>query len=93
MVAIENDGTVSFKVFLPHAAKVDVMGDFTDWGRSRLKMVREYPGWWRAKTKVPPGPHSFCYVIDDSIHLADYAAHGVKLDGSGNWVSELSIRP
>ncbi len=91
MIVIGNEGTVDFKVFLPHAAKVDVMGDFTDWGRSRLKMTREYPGWWKASTKVPKGAHSFCYVIDDAIHLADYAAHGVKMDGSGKWVSELSV--
>ena len=91
MVAMNSEGNVMFKVFLPHAAKVDVVGDFTDWRRSRLKMTRQYPGWWTVQAKVAPGAHSFCYVIDDSIHLADYCAHGVRMDGSGHWVSELSV--
>lgn len=92
MIAVDDNGNVEFKVFLPHAAKVDIMGDFTDWGRDRVTMKREYPGWWTARTKVKPGAHSFCYVIDGSIHLADYSAHGVKMDGSGRWVSELTVK-
>ena len=52
---------------------------------------QERTKWWSVSAKVTPGPHSFCYVIDDSIHLADYAAHGVRMDGSGHWVSELKV--
>lgn len=91
MIAIDRDGDVTFRVFLPHAARVEVVGDFTDWGRSRIALQRQYPGWWTAKTRVEAGEHSFCYLIDGSIHLADYAAHGVKLDTDGKWVSTLRV--
>lgn len=91
MITIAADGTVFFKVYLPHAAKVEVMGDFTDWGRSRVPMTRSYPGWWTVQIKIDPGQHRFCYVIDGSIHLADYAAHGVQMDDGGRWVSSLHL--
>jgi 1,4-alpha-glucan branching enzyme len=91
MIAVDNQGSVSFRVFLPHAARVEVVGDFTDWGRSRIPLQRQYPGWWTGSMKVEPGDHEFCYLIDGSIHLADYSAHGVKLDPGGKWVSTLRV--
>ncbi len=91
MVALEHDGAVNFRVYLPHAARVEVIGDFTDWSRSRVALTRQYPGWWTGRMQVEPGEHAFCYLIDGSIHLADYAAHGVKLDTDGKWVSTLRV--
>ncbi|MBL8759351.1 MAG: hypothetical protein JNK35_13080 [Phycisphaerae bacterium] len=91
MIAVDREGQVTFRVFLPHAARVEIVGDFTDWGRSRIALQRQYPGWWTATMRVEPGEHTFCYLIDGSIHLADYAAHGVKLDTDGKWVSTLRV--
>lgn len=92
MISIEADGTVLFRVYLPHAAQVEVVGDFTDWRRRRVAMRREYPGWWSATVSVTPGDHAFGYLVDGSIHVADYGAHGVKLDSDGKWVSALTMR-
>lgn len=92
MIAMDTDGTVQFKVYLPHAAQVELVGDFTDWRRSRLKMRREYPGWWIVDVKIEPGDYEFGYLVDGSIHVADYGAHGVKLDADGKWVSQLAVR-
>lgn len=93
MIAIESDGTVKFRVFLPHAAQVEVVGDFTDWRRRRVAMKREYPGWWSVTLRIEPGQYTFGYLVDGSIHVADYGAHGVKLDADGKWVSSLTVRP
>ncbi|MFN0010159.1 MAG: hypothetical protein ACKVS8_00795 [Phycisphaerales bacterium] len=91
MIAVDIQGNVLFKVYLPHAARVEVVGTFTDWGRERVPMARQYPGWWTATVPVGLGDHAFCYLIDGSIHLADYAAHGVKMDADGKWVSTLRV--
>jgi 1,4-alpha-glucan branching enzyme len=91
MITIEGDGSVNFRVYLPHAAKVEVLGDFTDWGRNRVSMRRQFPGWWEVSVKVPAGEHAFCYLIDDAIHMADYAAHAVKMDSDGKWVSSVAV--
>lgn len=91
MIAVDTQGTVSFRVYLPHAARVEVVGDFTDWSRSRIPLQRQYPGWWTGTLNVKPGDHEFCYLIDGSIHLADYSAHGVRLDPGGRWVSTLHV--
>ena len=91
MIAVDSQGNVQFKVYLPHAARVEVVGTFTDWGRARVPMVRQYPGWWTVLLPIGSGEHAFCYLIDGSIHLADYAAHGVKMDADGKWVSILRV--
>lgn len=91
MITVDAMGGVLFRVYLPHAARVEVVGSFTDWGRERVPMLRQNPGWWSATVAVGGGDHEFCYLIDGSIHLADYAAHGVKMDSDGKWVSTLRV--
>lgn len=93
MIAANIDGTVTFRVFLPHAAKVELLGDFTSWREKRVAMTREAPGWWTITQSVREGEHLFCYLVDGSIWLADYAAHGVRLNDYGGWVSQLRVVP
>ena len=41
MVTVEHDGSLSFRVYLPHAERVELVADFTDWGTGRLALRRE----------------------------------------------------
>ncbi len=41
MVTVELDGSLTFRVYLPHAESVALVADFTDWGTGRLALVRE----------------------------------------------------
>jgi 1,4-alpha-glucan branching enzyme len=91
MVSATPDGGFKFRVYLPHAAKVELLGTFTDWRERRVAMKREHPGWWEAVLTVPPGEHEFSYLVDGNVWLADYAAHGVKLNAHGSWTSRLSV--
>ena len=43
MVTVECDGSLTFRVYLPHAQSVDLVADFTDWGTGRLALAREDP--------------------------------------------------
>jgi 1,4-alpha-glucan branching enzyme len=89
MVTQLADGRHLFRVFLPHAACVQVVGTFTSWRERPLEMERHHPGWWSVTADIAPGQHEFCYLVDHAIWLADYAAHGVRLSSGGQWVSRL----
>jgi 1,4-alpha-glucan branching enzyme len=93
MVTPLADGRHAFRIFLPHAASVKIVGSFTDWKARCVSMVRHAPGWWEALVEIPQGRHEFAYLVDNSIWLADYAAGGVKLTGYSGWVSILEVHP
>jgi hypothetical protein len=48
-------------------------------------------GWWEARAPIPTGDHLFSYVVDGGSWLPDYAAHGIKANGFGGWVSQLCV--
>lgn len=91
MITIESDGTIKFELFMPRANSVHVTGSFNDWSRTALPMQRLRDGWWMCHARLPLGEHQFQYLIDNREWLADFAAHGVELNGYGCWVSQLRI--
>ncbi|CAN5848446.1 hypothetical protein BH11PLA1_BH11PLA1_14710 [soil metagenome] len=91
MVCTTRSGRVEFKAFLPQAHSVALVGDFTNWKAAPIAMRREGRGWWIAELDLPPGEHTFCYHVDESIYLADYAAHGVRLLHAGEWASSVRV--
>ena len=44
MVTFESDGSLTFRVYLPHAESVELVADFTEWAGSRLALKREVHG-------------------------------------------------
>jgi 1,4-alpha-glucan branching enzyme len=84
-------GELEFKVFAPHAATVEVLGSFTGWFARPVALVRSPEGWWIGRVGVKPGDHDFQYRIDGEALMADYAAHGVRLNPFGQWVSRLAV--
>jgi 1,4-alpha-glucan branching enzyme len=91
MVSAMSDGRFRFRIYLPRASKVELVGGFTRWRAAALLMERPDPGWWEAVAELSEGEHEFCYLVDSCIWLADYAASGVKLAGHGGWVSRLVV--
>jgi hypothetical protein len=91
MITVESTGMVRFRIYLPHAQRVEVVGSFTDWSRQPVLMKRVPPGWWEIEFALPVGNHQFCYMVDESIFVADYGAHGVSMDRSGRWLSAVKV--
>lgn len=89
MITVETTGFIRFEIHLPHAQRVEIVGDFTAWERSPVPMDQSDDGWWEACFAVTPGDHRFRYRIDGSCWLTDFAAHGVSLNEFGEWNSEL----
>ena len=95
MVSQVEEGRFRFRVYLPHASRVELVGSFTRWRAGAIPLERQKlgGGWWELVAEIPEGEHEFCYVVDNSVWLADYAANGVTLSGQGGWVSKLKVRP
>lgn len=91
MVICENGNRHTFRVFLPEATRVELVGTFTAWRAGAVPMVREDTGWWSVSLDLEDGEHDFSYLVDASTWLADYAASGVKRNGFGGWVSQLQV--
>jgi len=93
MVLCETDNTHLFRVYLPQATTVELVGAFSDWRASPIPLVRENSGWWFARLDLPPGDYDFSYLVDGSTWLPDYAASGVRRNGFGGWVSQVTVPP
>lgn len=91
MVTTLPTGELEFKVFAPNAASVEVIGTFTGWFASPVGMARSSDGWWTARAAVSPGDHDFQYRIDGDSWMTDYAAHGVRMNHEGQWISRLAV--
>ena len=91
MVTTFPDGRCEFKLFAPHARLVEVLGTFTGWHDRPAQMNGAGDGWWTISLHVPPGDHDFQYRIDGWAWQADYAAHGVRMDSQGSWISRLAV--
>ena len=91
MVSLTGSGSVSFRVFAPQAARVQLVGSFTGWREGAVGMERTDEGWHRVELELAPGDHEFQYLMDGSVWLADYAAGGVRMNEFGTWVSRLHV--
>jgi len=91
MVIQDSESTHTFRVYLPEATSVELVGTFTAWRACAIRMTRESTGWWSASTQVPPGEHDFSYLVNGASWVADYAASGVRRNAFGGWVSQLYV--
>lgn len=91
MVISQNGRSHTFRVFLPEAEAVELVGSFTGWRSGPEPMTREDTGWWVATIELAPGDHDFSYLVNGSAWVADYAASGVKRNGFGGWVSQVHV--
>ena len=91
MVTLNDVGAAMFRIYLPHADCVELVGDFTAWHSAPVVMRRETEGWWSADVQVSSGEHRFSYLVDGMYWMPDYAAHGVEHTDFGKWVSRLVV--
>jgi 1,4-alpha-glucan branching enzyme len=73
----------TLRLYRPGAAKVQVVGDWNDWGGTLIPggvldpdaglMERDGDGWWVASPRPGRGRHRYAFVIDGSVWIADPA--------------------
>lgn len=93
MVICESDSTMLFRVYLPQATSVELVGSFTNWRAAPVRLVRESTGWWFVRLNLEQGDHEFSYLVDGCTWLPDYAAGGIRRNGYGGWVSQIVVEP
>jgi 1,4-alpha-glucan branching enzyme len=54
----------AFSITEPDAAKVLLAGDFTNWQERAIPLVKGNGGVWTATVKLPPGRHSYLFIVD-----------------------------
>ncbi|MBY0313866.1 MAG: hypothetical protein K2W85_17510 [Phycisphaerales bacterium] len=91
MVICESGNRHTFRVYLPEARSVQLVGGFTDWRTNPARMTREHTGWWTITMDLPPGDHDFSYLVDETQWVADFAASGVRRNPFGGWVSQVHV--
>ena len=91
MITLKPTGTVEFRMYLPRAGRVQILGDFTTWGAAPIEMLHDGDGWWIAEAEILEGDHTFRYLVDGHQWVTDFAAHGVSMNDYGTWNSGLIV--
>ncbi len=76
MVEVKGD-LATFRFFRPGVRNVHLVGDFTNWQVTELKLASSGDGWWHAGLRLPPGTHRFRYLADGQ-WFTDFAAFGIE---------------
>lgn len=53
-----------FHLKAPQAKSVKLAADFTEWEKSPLDLRKSEDGAWHAVVSLPPGEHSYRYIVD-----------------------------
>jgi 1,4-alpha-glucan branching enzyme len=56
--------TQTFRYIAPAATSVMLVGDFTEWQQQALVMEKGPDGVWTTSLKLPPGKHSYLFIVD-----------------------------
>jgi 1,4-alpha-glucan branching enzyme len=55
---------VTFKVRVPSARKVIVVGDFNNWNAEANPLEKDDDGFWRMTVRLPPGKYEYKLLVD-----------------------------
>jgi 1,4-alpha-glucan branching enzyme len=53
-----------FRITAPDAQSVLLVGDFTQWQKKAIPLQREPGGVWTTSVALPPGKHTYRFLID-----------------------------
>jgi 1,4-alpha-glucan branching enzyme len=72
-----------FWVKSPGANRVAIVGDFNGWDPAAATAVMKDPtrsGVWEVTLLLPPGRHSYAFLLNDSLQIADPRAGAESVD-------------
>jgi hypothetical protein len=88
------NGRVRFELYWPHASRVDLDGNFAGrghGGRRTVPMRCGSRGWWSAEMVLPPGRHTYRYMVNGCYGVPDYGAGDAVYDATGNLVTRVVV--
>ena len=91
-VANDNCGIVNFRIDLPSAEKMAVIGSFNHWQPEGYQLHRSLTdGTWQLSVSMQAGQYTYAFLIDGRYVMADPSALWELDDGFGNRNSILTI--
>jgi 1,4-alpha-glucan branching enzyme len=54
----------TFRLSAPQARSVLLVGNFTQWQQHGIRMEKDREGVWIASVELPPGKHTYRYIVD-----------------------------
>ena len=83
----------SFKLKLPEAQRVSLVGDFNEWNPEATSMKKDKNGMWKAELDLKPGEYQFKYFVDDHYWMNDDKATKVaNAFGTDNSLARIHFR-
>lgn len=68
----DGDRRHTFMIAAPSAGQVSLVGDFNQWdGRAAPMELDRTSGRWRIELPLPPGAHSYAYIVDGREWVVD----------------------
>lgn len=92
MVTVDIHQGLTFRLDLPHAERVEVVGAFDGWHETAVAMYRGADGVWTAAVDAEPGTYLFRYRVDGESWLLDDDDHGRAVAADGV-VKSRAYRP
>jgi len=83
---------VTFRVSLPDAKKVYLMGNFNNWGEKKEELKKTGNGLFTLTIKLKPGVYQYVYQIDDNRIIPDPNAKLYTQDGFGQKNAILIVK-
>ncbi|WP_428653163.1 alpha-amylase family glycosyl hydrolase [Runella sp.] len=104
MGAIVMEEGISFRVWAPNAKKVFVMGDFNEWQRNTIPLMREDNGYWSVEVPQATTGQQYKYVLKTkegelirndpyARELTNSVGNSIVHDPSFDWGEEEFQRP
>ena len=88
LIASRRGDTLLLRFTMPHAARVAIAGDWSEWKATPLTAVA--PGIWEAALRLPPGTYHFNLLVDDTNWVVPEGVATVP-DGMGGKVAVLTV--
>ena len=60
----ENGNLQSFSFAAPSATSVQLVGDFTRWQETPIRLQKGADGIWRTNVQLQPGEHHYRFLVD-----------------------------
>jgi len=80
-----------FRLVAPEAEEVFLVGDFTRWQDSPMKMNKNAKGEWTKQVSLDPGEYQYQYIVDGSWWTDPATPERVRNEfGSENSVKRVS---
>jgi hypothetical protein len=62
---------ITFALPAAAARHVALVGEFNEWNPASTPMTKDNEGRWAVRLRMPPGRHTYAFVVDDTTWVAD----------------------